>query len=159
MKKISDYLCKGIEVLLLISISLMVVFTFMQVVFRFILMIPISWSEEAIRLCFIWMIFMGSAIAVREGTHLVLDMLTSQLPAKAQRFFRILVHVKIIICSGILLYGGTDFCIRTWSNSLIALPFPAWSMYISAPIAAVIMLYFAALNLAGEFKPDRKGEN
>ena len=44
MKKISDYLCKGIEVLLLISISLMVVFTFMQVVFRFILMIPISWS-------------------------------------------------------------------------------------------------------------------
>ena len=58
-----------------------------------------------------------------------------------------------------VLYGGTDFCIRTWSNSLIALPFPAWSMYISAPIAAVVMLYFAALNLAGEFKPDRKGEN
>lgn len=158
MKKITDLLCKALSGLLFVLIILLVALTFLQVLCRFVFKIPISWSEESVRMCFVWIIFLGSAVAVKEGTHLMLDMLTSHLPGFAQKVLRVLVLVGMTVCSGVLLWGSIDYCTRTWNKSMIAVPLPAWCLNLAVPISAALMILFLIEKILEEFAPHRKGE-
>ena len=158
MNRISNVIIRGIEKLLLVLTILLVAVTFLQVVCRFVLKIPTSWSEETVRFCFVWIIFLGAAVAVRENTHLMLDMLTSHLPPMAQKILRILVLVIIFVCAAVLLYGGTDYCIRTWDKSMVNMPLPAWCPNISAPLSSILIMWFDLQRLVEELRSGRKGE-
>ncbi len=152
MKTHRSLICRIIELLLLVLMILLVAITFLQVVCRFVFKIPISWSQETVQFCFVWIIFLGSALAVKENTHLMLDMLTSRLPAAAQKVLRVLILVLILACGGVLLAGGADYCLRTWDKTMIAMPLPAWCLNISAPLCAVLLILFALERLAAELR-------
>lgn len=129
---------------------LLVAVTFLQVLARFVLKIPVSWSQEMVRLCFVWIIFLGSAIAIKEGTHLTLDMLTSHLPVPVQRIVRIGILLLTLVCAAFLLYGGGRYCINCASKTMLTLPLPANVMYVSMPVSAVIMIWYLVENLIAE---------
>ena len=142
MNKISRFLGGIVEKILLVLMTLLVAITFMQVLSRFVLKIPLSWSQEVVRLCVVWIIFLGSAVAVKEGTHLTLDMLTSQLPKPIRKIFRILILFLMLVCAAILLYGGAEYCIKCASKTMITLPWPADIQYASMPVSAVLMIWY-----------------
>ena len=152
MKTLRSLACRIIDLLLLVLMVLLVAVTFLQVVCRFVFKVPISWSQETVQFCFVWIIFLGSALAVKENTHLMLDMLTSHLPAAAQRALRVLILLLILACGGALLLGGADYCLRTWDKTMIAMPLPAWCLNISAPVCAVLLMLFALGRLATELR-------
>lgn len=56
--------------ILIVVFAAMVVIIFAQVVFRYALMLPLSWSEELARYLFIWATFLGAAIAFYRDTHI-----------------------------------------------------------------------------------------
>src|SRR3990172_2703823 len=60
-----------------VSIVLSVVcsVTAAQVVFRFILKMPLAWSDELATFSFVWFALLGSALAVRENAHIGVDAL------------------------------------------------------------------------------------
>lgn len=159
MKQFRSLLCRTIELLMLILMLLLVAITFLQVVCRFALKIPISWSQETVQFCFVWIIFLGAALAVKENTHLMLDMLTSHLPAAVQRVLRVLILLIILACGAALGLGGIDYCLRTLDKTMIAMPLPAWCLNISAPVCAVLLILFASERLAGELRGFKKEED
>jgi TRAP-type C4-dicarboxylate transport system permease small subunit len=55
-----------------------------QVVFRFILESPLSWSDELGTFSFVWFALLGAAIAVRENAHIGVDALTRTLPPRCR---------------------------------------------------------------------------
>jgi TRAP-type C4-dicarboxylate transport system permease small subunit len=57
----------------------------LQVFNRFVLGLPLSWSEEFQKFGHIWMVMLAIPVAYRRGAHLGMDMLLRQLPAVAQR--------------------------------------------------------------------------
>jgi len=159
MKKISDLLSKIICSLLCVFIIVLVAVTFLQVLCRFVFHIPIVWSEEVVRMGFVWLIFLGSAIAVKEGTHLNLDILVSEFNEKWQYIIRIIVLCLIFIAAGIICYGGFNYVIRNLSKTAVTMPIPSNFVYISAPISGVLMLFFAIEQLINQTKAHfNKGE-
>lgn len=155
MKKTADTICRIAEYMLLIFMIVMVILTFAQVLCRFVFEVPLSWSEETVRMCFTWIAFLGSAIAVKENTHLVLDMLTSHFPKNIQRILRITIIIIMLLCEIALLCGGYDYLSRTWNKTLISLPLPAWTLNISVPISGLLMLYFSFIKLIDEIKQEK----
>lgn len=150
MDKVSRLIGKVIETCLLSFMVVLVTVTFLQVLARFVFKIPISWSQELVKLCFVWIIFLGSAIAVREGTHLTLDMFTSGLPDRARKVIRIGILLLMIVCAGTLLYGGGRYCINCASKTMITLPLPADVQYVSMPLAALFMIWYLIEKLRDE---------
>lgn len=150
MDKVSRLIGKVIENSLLLLMTVLVAVTFMQVLARFVFKVPISWSQELVKLCFVWVIFLGSAIAVKEGTHLTLDMLTSVLPDRVRRIIRIGILLLMTVCAGILLYGGGRYCVNCASKTMITLPLPANVQYISMPLAALVMIWYLLEKLKEE---------
>ena len=59
-----------------------------------------NFTEEAARLSFSVIIFVGAPLALAEGSDIVVDMLVNALPKGGQRAVNVLVNVLIIVFSG-----------------------------------------------------------
>ncbi len=152
MEKVSGYVLKIISVFMAIFMALLVIFTFFQVLSRFVFKISIAWSEEIIRMNFVWMIFLGSAIAVKTKGHLVMDMFTGYLKGKAKTIANILILVFIIAIYCVLFVSGTQYCIRSIGKTAVTMPIPANCVYISAPLSALFGIFFAIERITEELK-------
>jgi len=69
----------------------------LQVFNRFVLGLPLSWSEEFQKFGHIWMVMLALPVAYRRGAHLGMDMLLRMLPARAQRFVAVLTEFLWLI--------------------------------------------------------------
>jgi len=59
--------------------------------------IPLPWSEELARFCFLWLIWVGAAYAVKVKQHIVIDIVTSRLPRIGQNILSIITTVIMFL--------------------------------------------------------------
>ena len=59
-----------------------------QVVLRYVFNEPLPWAEELSRYFFIWIVYLGAAIASRRAAHLEVDYFVRHLPPQFQSRIR-----------------------------------------------------------------------
>src|SRR5439155_712981 len=62
--------------------------------------------DEVARLCFVWTVFLGAAVAVRRGTHFRLHLLIDRVGARPRRAVDVLVTLIVMAFGGVLVTGG-----------------------------------------------------
>ena len=86
----------------------------LQVFARYTDLIPTwMWTEEAARFCLIWMILIGTAIAVRTRGHFDIDVLPEPKTRRGKIFARLSVDAIVALFSAVLFYVSVDF---TWEG-------------------------------------------
>jgi TRAP-type C4-dicarboxylate transport system permease small subunit len=139
-KKLYKFL-KTICFLLMLA---MVLIIFAQVLARYAFSNSLSWSEEIGRYLFVWMTFIGSAIAVRNKLHVSLDMFVSHLPHRLQKICLLISYVSMVIFTAVLIYGGYRFVVRGSQQISAAMQIPMHYVYIVLP-AGVGLIFFYLL--------------
>ena len=157
MERLSNILGKAIAACLFLALCVLVAVTFWQVLCRFIIKIPVAWSEEIARMSFVWLIFLGSAIAVKEGSHLMLDMLTSAVRPNFRRAMEYWVLLAILAVSGVIFYAGGSYCLRSLGKTAVTLPIPSNCVYAAVPVSAALMAFFAAERLLRKISGGKEG--
>lgn len=79
---------------LLFGVIVCIMFT--QVVFRYIFNNSLSWSEELIRFLFVWLTFLGGALAINNKTHIAVEFFIELLPVKYLKYIKIFNLILII---------------------------------------------------------------
>ena len=158
MEKVSAFMTKVINFLLMVFVSLLVAVTFIQVLCRFVFKIPVSWTEELVRMNFVWLIFLGAAIAVKEKSHLVMDVFTGNFKGKGKLILNVAILLMIIAIFAVLFVSGTQYCLRSVGKSAVTMPIPANCVYISAPVASLAAIFFAIERIRNEFAEYKEGE-
>ena len=82
LEKICDKLMKVIEHACAGLIAGTVILISAQVLFRYVLQNPISWSEQLARYIFIWVCMLGAPLALYKGATYNFDVLITKLPHK-----------------------------------------------------------------------------
>lgn len=114
MKRIVDLYFKLLKLLIVLCMIGMLVLVFGNVVLRYAFNSGISVSEELSRWLFVWMIFLGSLVALKERAHMGFDSLVRRLPAGGKRFCLVIGHVLMLyICW--LIFSGS------WQQAVINL--------------------------------------
>ena len=91
--KIADQIVNGC----LFFLTLVLVFTTgTQISLRVFFDLPLSWTEEVARYAFIWWVFFGAMIALRERRHLGIDVLANSLPPRLRRSWDIGIYGCIL---------------------------------------------------------------
>jgi len=85
---------------------IMVALVFVNVVMRYCFNSGIAESEDIARFIFIWMVFIGSILAMQEGTHLGTDILLKSLGPKARKSCVIFSHALMSFAFILLLWGS-----------------------------------------------------
>ncbi len=92
----------------------MVVLVFGNVVLRYAFNSGISVSEELSRWLFVWLVFVGAVVALRDHAHLGMDSVVSRLPAWGKKACFVLSNVLMLGCVGLFFAG-------TWQQTKINL--------------------------------------
>ena len=62
-----------------------VLLTVLQVVFRYVLDDPLSWSEELARWLFVWCVYLGCAVLIGMKRHMRMEFVVSRVSAVNQQ--------------------------------------------------------------------------
>ncbi len=87
--------CSALLVLLTINV-------FLEVVIRYVLNAPLSWTEEIARFALVWLAMLSSAVAARRGVHFAFRWAMKPFPESIRRPVRQLVNVLVIIFLSVL---------------------------------------------------------
>jgi TRAP-type C4-dicarboxylate transport system permease small subunit len=124
--------------------SVMVVVVFAQVIFRYSLEQPLSWSEEVARYMFIWATFLGASVAFYENTHINVTYFTDHIPnVRARALVMILADLASMTFLGMYVYEGfvvsnRVFTLGQFSPSMEWLPIGL--VYLAIPIGSLLMI-------------------
>lgn len=98
--------------------GVMIVPVTLQIFSRYTGYIPrYIWTEEAARFCFIWIIMIGAMIAVRDGTHFVVDVLPHPRTPRSQALAGVLVDLFLLIVAVAFVFYGYDYAVFGYSQT------------------------------------------
>lgn len=131
-----DNLNVGLMAILCLLLASMSTLAFAQVVARYFLGSPLTWSEELLRFALIWLPFLGAGIVVRKGQLIAVEFLVGLLPAKLVEVIR----VAILLLAGLFwlvlaVYGFSVLGIVQGMRAG-ATEVPMWIIYSVIPLGS-----------------------
>ncbi len=128
--------------ILVVSLAFTTLLIFVQVCMRYIFNNSLSWSEELARYIFIWQIWLGTSVAMKEREHINLDMLSNKLQGKAKLVLALLANVLMLLFCAFLAKYGWDLVhsMMTRGNKSVALRIPMWIIYSSLPFSQLVVM-------------------
>ncbi len=142
------------------ALAVLILVTFLGVVFRYVFGNPFSWQEEVQLSLIIWVIFLGGRYAFETHSHVAIDMVVSMFPKKLQRVLSFIIAgivtvVLICICVFGMEYIGIMY---RYSIQTSILHLPYYLIYLPLPVSCVCMIIQFWANTLKEQKMIEVGE-
>ena len=152
------------ELILAMIVGVLVVFLTLSVVGRYVFDIGIAWSDELARMLFVWVVFLGFAVAVRHRGNIGVELLVDRLARPARR--KLILFQDIVVLAFSLFFTWQAAVTMRFSllQRLPALQITIAWLYAAVLIAGVLMTFYAAANLRDTMRgktahPDAAGED
>lgn len=124
------------------TVAILIVPVTLQVISRYTALIPSwIWTEELSRFLFIWMIMLGAMIAIREGTHFVVDVLPP-LPPRANALLNLVSALCVLAFALVFIYWGIQFVRFGWDQHSELAEMPMVYIFMAWPVAGVTWALF-----------------
>ena len=127
MKKLIDGYFRMLGLLMVLCLAGMVVLVFGNVVLRYGLNSGITSSEEVSRWLFVWLVFLGAILALRDRQHLGVEVLVRRLPVAGQKLCLVISQLLMLATFWLFLSGSWE---QTLINLHVEAPATGWSMAI-----------------------------
>ena len=147
--KILSFLCNLDLLVASVVLAILIVLTFLGVIWRRVIGQPFTWLEEVQLACMVWIVFAAGGAAFRTGNHVAIEVIVDLLPAKLQKLMEVLLSIVVVAVLGYLFYQSLGF-IQMFlksgrSTSMIKIPYAL--IYGIAPLSYVLMVisYFYSM--------------
>ena len=127
--------------------AVLVADVFLGVFSRYVMHATFQWYDEVARLSFVWMIFLGAAVAVRRGAHFRLSLLVDRLRPAARRRVELVVTLIVIAFAAVLVAGGIAILPVARRQVTDALEISMVWFYGALPVGGALMILFALPHL------------
>lgn len=142
-KKFDFILEKVLEFIITLCMASVVIITFLQVFFRYVLKQPLTWSQEALLITFVYSVLFGAALAVKNQEHLKVEIFEKVSPI-IKKIFDTIQFIVVLIFIIIIIYYGYELVRANFKSGQIVgmLPVKKAYVYMALPISGLFMLYF-----------------
>lgn len=152
MKPWLDAYHRALKIALTILMGGLIIPVSMQIVSRYTGVVPrYTWTEEVARFCFVWIIMIGSMIAVRDKTHFDVDVLPAPRTAKGRGWSDLVVHVGMLLMALAFMRYGYEFAQFGFRQTSEMSGINMLSIYISFPLAGVTWALFLTEKLMADW--------
>ena len=159
LRRVLEAYCRVLRVLLGVLVAALIVPVFMQVTARYTGLIPVYlWTEELAKFIFIWVVMVGSMIAVWDGTHFDVHVVPEARTALGRLIQTGFVHVMIVTFALLSAWFGLDYAeFGSIQNSVMMQVNMLW-VYVTVPIAGVTWAAFSLFRLWEAIQAYRHGD-
>ena len=131
-----------------ISFLAMVLLTCWQVLTRYVLQNPSTWSEELVGYLFAWMSLLGASLVTCERGHMNRPIIVERLSEPIQKLLNCLGEVIAFLFSAIILvFGGAQITTLAMGQMTSSLGVPIGIFYIVLPLCGVLNMIYTVLNI------------
>ncbi|WP_075618854.1 TRAP transporter small permease [Paenisporosarcina indica] len=142
-----------------ILFGLVTLLTIYQVFARFILHSPLVWSEEVVRYSMIWIVLLGTSVALRKGLLVSVEIVLHIVPRKIKKMMEVLIVLLNVIFLFILIRYGFILLELTNGQKIGALDLPVSVIYYAIPVAGILGILNALLVLVEILTKKEKEED
>lgn len=143
-----EKVCEGIGTL---SVAAFVVIISLQVVCRNFLKIPMVWANDISVVCFVWAVFLGSAIAVCHRAHYVLAFLPDRFE-KSNCLLDIISNIAGIIFFYVLIRYGSVYTIMGMKRLSTAINIPQAYFFMCIPLSGCFMMWYTLIHMVNDVR-------
>jgi TRAP-type C4-dicarboxylate transport system permease small subunit len=150
MVALTQKITKILEIFLIILMSTIVIDVTWQVVTRFILQDPSSFTEELAGFLLIWIGLLGASYAVYTKAHLGIDILARKLKTESQGYLDIVIYTIVTLFSFfVLVVGGWRLVNITFTLNQISpsMGLPMGYVYLVLPLTGVLIIYYSIVHI------------
>ena len=147
-----------LESILCVLISALSIITFSQVVARYVVEAPLSWSEELARFLLLWLAMLSSADAFKIKSHFALQFVTKIVPSKIQKIISVLVALLVISFLSVFVFYSIKFVLGVKGHLAPALQIPMEIPYSSSIAGSSLMLYYVVKTFINDIKSNPSNE-
>jgi TRAP-type C4-dicarboxylate transport system permease small subunit len=141
------WLDRGLEGLCMLLLAAISVDLLLGIFSRYVLQSTFVWYDEVARACFMWLVFLGAAVAVRRGAHFGLHMFVEMFPPPLRRAALALTPVTVIVFSCALMWLGWDLMRHGATQTTAVMGMPVSWIYAAMPVGAALMAWYGLLLL------------
>jgi TRAP-type C4-dicarboxylate transport system permease small subunit len=143
MRKVLNGYYQFLKVALAILMGLLVIPVVLQIISRYIGIIPrYIWTEEMARFCFIWVILVGSMIAVRDGTHFTVDLFPKAKTVRGEAIGKMFADFWILVTALIFIIWGWPLVKFGLLQTSEMAELPMVFIYSAWPVAGITWILF-----------------
>jgi len=119
-----------------------------QVISRFVLSQPSTWTEESMRRLLIWCVMLGIVVAFRRGALVSVDLMVRVAKGTWLRVVRSLITGVSLTFLGVLLWFGINLVWRVRSQTFASMELSMGWAYAALPVGAALSIIAVLANHA-----------
>lgn len=142
LRKIID---TTLEWMLIVLMSALVLDVLWQVISRYIMSSPSSYTDELANYLFVWVGLLGAAYVAGKREHLAIDLLLQRSSAKRKYKLEIIISVLVVLFAIIVMIIGGSWLVYSrffLAVKSAALGLPLGFVYLVLPISGLLISYF-----------------
>jgi TRAP-type transport system small permease protein len=155
MKNIIEILSKILIAIASVLLLGVVLCVFLQVVFRYVLSQPLSWSEELARFLFAWASMLGAAAGAVTILNQGIDLLTKKFSENIQREIDLFARLVTVVTSFILLIKGFELTVRVHDQTSSAIGVRMSFVYVAVPVGLFFIFIIIILDTVNQIYNQR----
>lgn len=141
MTKFLDTVRKITNGIVIFFFALVVVVVSAQVFARFVLSTSIRWADEFSRFAFVWVIYLGGAITIRDGRNVCFDLFLEAQQGKKWKIMYTAVFLASTLFLVLVTYFGVLVCQSLAAETSPIMQLPMSMVSLCIPIGGVLMIF------------------
>ncbi|MBN2126120.1 MAG: TRAP transporter small permease, partial [Deltaproteobacteria bacterium] len=141
MEKASNLLNRVCEAALVLVLGVMAVVVFLQVLFRYVIHLPLFWTEEFARYCLVWASLLGASVALKRGEHIAVTYFMERFPEGLRWVLLLAARISVAAILAVMTWGGVQLVMVTSAQISPALRIPMAVPYLALPFGSAVMLF------------------
>ena len=157
MRRIENPLLGFIRAGTAVLLAIMFVVIILEVLFRYVMALPVFWTEELARYVMFYMVLIGSGAAIREETHPALTFVVGGFGVRFRRWWKLFIDVLVFFVLIVVFWQGCVMATEERIGRTAALRISFFWVYLALPIGALLMIVeLAARNIFGRRTPHKE---
>lgn len=146
---------KTVKYLLVLLLAGIVANVLLQVISRYIFDSPLGFTDELASFMLIWLGLLGAAYTTGTKQHLAIEIIHQYLNAEKHKYLQLFINTAISAFAISVLVAGGGWLVYTsflFGQTSAVLKMPIGYVYLIAPLAGLLIIYYCADDIRHEFK-------
>jgi TRAP-type C4-dicarboxylate transport system permease small subunit len=135
-------LSRLVEGLIILGATVIVAMVTTEVILRYVFSHSLIFTEELSRYLMVWIVFLGSALAIRDGSHIRISILVNRLSPRLQQLMQLAAYCLILIFLLVITIEGLKILPRQLYQMCITIDISLFYFYLAIPVGSILMIIF-----------------
>jgi TRAP-type C4-dicarboxylate transport system permease small subunit len=140
LQRVSGILRQWTEKAIMVLMAFLVMVVVASVFYRYVLLSPLTWSEEVGRYVMIWLGFLAASIACRQGLHVGVDFFVQWVPSGVAVWLRRLAQAATVGFLVVVMIYGFVLVTNLWGQYSPVMDIRMTWPYLAIPVGSLLMV-------------------